>query len=283
LIRKLLFLPLLLLTTICTVHAQVPVVSMTINPKAGCAPLAVSFNGLATGAPSTWNWSFGGVPPNVSKSTSANQNDAVQFNTPGKYVIRLTATNASGTSLPVTDTVTVYSVPNADFTQDKTTGCYPTWVNFTNLSTPAPGATITSYLWNFGDGTQDTVANPSHRFTTGGPQNVILYVNDNFNCQGKAQVKNAQKAIVLTGGIFPNFNINVASSCNLPVTANFTNTTSGVTPRTYNWDFGDGGGFTDNTLSPTHPYVAAGSYTVRLAATNVQMFRHIKPTTQYFG
>ena len=108
----------------------------------------------------------------------------------------------------------------------------------------APGASITSYLWNFGDGTQDTTANPSHRFTTGGSHNVILYVNDNFGCQGKAQVKNAQKAIVLTGGIFPNFNPNVASSCNLPVTANFTNTTSGVSPRTYNWDFGDGGGFT---------------------------------------
>ncbi len=244
-------------------------VSINANPKSGCAPLAVSFNGTATGTPFTWSWNFGGVPPNVSKATSTLQNDAVLFNTPGKYVITLTATNASGTSLPKTDTITVYSVPNADFTQDKTTGCYPTWVSFTNQSTPGPGATITSYLWNFGDGTQDTTANPSHRFTTGGAHNVILYVNDNFSCQGKAQVKNAPKAIVLTGGIFPNFNPNIASSCNLPVTANFTNTTSGVTPRTYNWDFGDGGGFTDNTMNPTHNYVTAGSYTVRLAATNV--------------
>jgi PKD repeat protein len=99
--------------------------------KIGCAPLAVSFNGAATGtAPFTWSWNFGGVPPNVNPATSTSQNPAVQFNTPGKYVITLTATNASGTSLPITDTVTVYGVPVADFTPSITTGCYPIWVNF---------------------------------------------------------------------------------------------------------------------------------------------------------
>jgi gliding motility-associated-like protein len=271
LIRKLRLFPLLLLAAVYTGYAQVPVASILAIPTSGCAPLAVSFNGSATGTgPFTWSWNFGGVIPNVSKATSIFQNDAVQFNTPGTYTVTLTAKNASGTSAPVTVQITVNPVPVADFTQDKTTGCYPTWVNFTNLSTAGPGATITSYLWNFGDGTQDTIPSPSHRYTTGGSHNVILYVKNNFGCQGNAQVKNVQKAIVLTGGIFPNFNIGIASSCNLPVTANFTNTTTGVAPRTYNWDFGDGGGFIDNTLSPTHNYSTAGSYTVRLAASSTQ-------------
>jgi len=46
----------------------------------------------------------------------------------------------------------------------------------------------------------------------------------------------------------------------------FTNTTAGSTPLTYEWDFGDGGSSTD--ASPSHTYAAAGTYSVTLTATN---------------
>ena len=54
--------------------------------------------------------------------------------------------------------------------------------------------------------------------------------------------------IKLTGGIIASFFSNLAPTCNLPVTDSFINTsvTSGLPNISWNWDFGDGGGFSDN-------------------------------------
>jgi len=265
LIRKLRLFLFLLLAAFHSAFAQVPVAGGSATPSSGCPALAVSFIGTATGTgPFTWNWSFpGGIP-----ATSTAQNVAVLYNNSGNYTASLIVKNASGSSTAYLIPIKVNPIPAADFTQDKTTGCYPTSVQFTNLTNPAPGEIITSYLWNFGDGTQDTVPNPSHRYLTGGSMKVTLYVNNNFGCTGKAQVKDVTNAIDLTGGIFPNFNTSLNSSCTLPVSATFNNTTSGPPILSWNWDFGDGAGFVDNTYSPTHNYTAAGTYNVRLAATS---------------
>jgi gliding motility-associated-like protein len=257
----------MLLAASYSVYAQVPVAAISATPLSGCPPLAVSFNDVSSNSPTSRTWNFGGIPPIVNPGTSTAANVAVLYTQPGVYTVTLISSNASGSSAPVTVQITVNPIPIANFTQDKTTGCYPTWVNFTNLTTPGPGETITSYLWNFGDGTQDNVPNPSHRYTSGGPLNVILYVKNNFGCTGSAQVKNVQKAIVLTGGIFPNFNSSVNSNCTLPVTANFTNTTTGPPILSWLWDYGDGSP-TENLFAPSHSYASAGSYIVKLAATS---------------
>ena len=64
------------------------------------------------------------------------------------------------------------SAPVASFTKDKTTGCYPTTVTFTDTSTNTP----TSWLWVFGDSSveNNTVQNPVHTFSTAGTYNVNL-------------------------------------------------------------------------------------------------------------
>ncbi len=265
--RKLRLLPLLLLTAYYSAQAQVPVATISALPTSGCAPLGVSFLGSATGAgPLTWSWTINGGNP----STSNFQNPASVFNTPGTYNVILVVSNASGSSKPDTVKIIVNPPPNADFTQDKTTGCYPTIINFTNTSTPGTGATITSYAWSFGDGTQDTVQNPSHRYTLAGAFPVTLYVTNSFGCTGTAQIKNVQKAITITGGITINFSSSLNSSCTLPVTASFTNPSTGPPVLSYLWDFGDGSPVTNNMQNPTHPYIAAGNYNVKLAVTSSQ-------------
>ncbi len=50
------------------------------------------------------------------------------------------------------------------------------------------------------------------------------------------------------------------------LTVNFSNTSTGGTPDTWAWDFGDGTG--SSSPSPSHTYPAAGTYQVRLSTTN---------------
>ena len=263
--RKLHLFLFLLLAAISGAYAQVPVAHFNASPASGCAPLTVSFSDASTNTPTSWTWTFpGGTPASL---MGTNQNPVSTFNNPGQYVVTLVATNSSGSSAPVTDTINVYPPPTANFTQNKTTGCAPTYVQFTNTSSPGTGATITSYGWTFGDGTQDTVPSPDHLYTLPDTFPVTLFVKNNFGCQGSAQIKNVQKAIIITGLVTPNFSSMLNGSCNLPVTASFTNSSTGPGSLTYLWNFGDGSP-TSNAYSPTHPYANAGNYPVSLAVTS---------------
>jgi gliding motility-associated-like protein len=274
LIRKLRLLLILMLTAVYSGYAQVPVASITVTPHSGCAPLAVSFNGNATGpAPYTlWSWNFGGTVPSVSQATSNAQNTATQFNVPGTYIVSLTVSNVNGTSAVDTVIITVEAPPVADFNVSKTTGCFPTTINFTNNSTPGPGGTITSFLWDFGDGFLDsTDTNPSHIYKTGGSFPVTLVVQNNFGCKGKGQVKNVSHAITLSNGISTSFTPALNSSCTLPVTATFTNQTLGPPTMSYSWNFGAGTGWQNGLPNnPTNNYTTAGTYNVQLAASSNQ-------------
>ena len=266
--RKLRLLSIFLLAAVYGSYGQVPVVSFAPTPAAGCAPLAVSFSGSATNSPTSWNWDFGGAAPNVTGGNPSIQNTAAQYNTPGTYTVTLTASNASGTSAPFTAQVTVYAVPTADFNVDKSTGCFPTTIHFTQTSSPD----VVSWIWDFGDGSLDnTTYSPSHTYIYGGTFPVVLSVKNNFGCSGKASVKNVANAITLSGGVLPDFNPTLSGSCALPVAASFANNTAGPPTLSYAWDFGDGSPpWTDVTPSPNHNYTTAGNFTVKMAATSSQ-------------
>ncbi len=61
--------------------------------------------------------------------------------------------------------------PVANFTSNVTTSCQGT-VKFTDQSLDVPQA----WLWNFGDGTTDTIQNPTHQYAVAGNYNVSLAV-----------------------------------------------------------------------------------------------------------
>lgn len=65
---------------------------------------------------------------------------------------------------------------NVSFTADKTVTYPNTAIQFTSTSIGA-----TSYLWNFGDGTTSTLANPSKTYTTSGYYPVTLTINGGAN------------------------------------------------------------------------------------------------------
>jgi len=80
-----------------------PTASFTANPTSGQAPLAVSFTDTSTGSPTAWSWSFG------DGQSSTAQNPTHTFTDSGTYNVRLTASNAGG-STSATRQITVGSV-----------------------------------------------------------------------------------------------------------------------------------------------------------------------------
>lgn len=56
------------------------------------------------------------------------------------------------------------------------------------------------------------------------------------------------------------------TSGSAPLAVTFSNSSTGTTPLTYAWSFGDGG--TSTAASPSHTYMTEGTYTVTLTTTN---------------
>jgi PKD repeat protein len=63
---------------------------------------------------------------------------------------------------------------NASFSPNKTSGVYPLSVTFNDRST----GNVTSWNWEFGDGTQSTEQSPTHTFNNPGKYNISLQVSD---------------------------------------------------------------------------------------------------------
>ncbi|MCW3071137.1 MAG: hypothetical protein JWO44_1027 [Bacteroidetes bacterium] len=105
----------------------------------------------------------------------------------GTTTYSITATDACG--FTVSDNVTITMVPvNADFAYGFTTN------QFAHFTDQSDGAA--SYLWNFGDGSRDSVsmnANPSHEYLVDGTYTVTLIT---VNSQGCADTT-SQTIIVL--------------------------------------------------------------------------------------
>lgn len=119
---------------------------------------------------------------------------------------------------------------NSVFTQDKLTACVSEVVSFTDNSTSDLN-NITTYLWDFGDGTTSNLKDPTHFWTTAGIKNVTLTITDISGCTDVSNVD-----ITVTPGL----DVVITSddiSCNgLTDGMLNTNVTNGVAPYTYDWD-----------------------------------------------
>ncbi len=69
--------------------------------------------------------------------------------------------------------------PIADFTITGSPALVGANISFDGTSSSDPDGTITSYAWNFGDGTSATGSTSSHAYSTAGTFNVTLTVTDN--------------------------------------------------------------------------------------------------------
>ena len=237
----------------CQITAQ-----FSATPISGCSPQIVSFADLSTGNPTEWRWDLG------NGTTSFLQNPSATYFTAGQYTVKLVVKDAAGNSDSITKTqyINIFAIPVVNFSATPTSGCVPLTVHFTDLSN-AGSSTITTWLWDFGDGTTGNSQNPTHIYSAAGTYNVTLQVTTSAGCS-KTLTKN--NYIHTSNGVTANFTNTAPAGCKLPVTIVFTNTSTGSGALSYSWNFGDGG--TSTLQNPSHTYNSSGNFTVILVVTS---------------
>ncbi len=198
----------------------------------------------------------------LSGTSDISQYPVIRFE-PNFYTVILEITNGCGTDAD-THYIDVNAIPLADFLafpicQNDTVFFYDsTFVD------PLNGAPIQSWQWDFGDGNSSNQQNPFNLYSTPGIYTVQLVVIDNNGCSDTAVqnifIKDAPEA---------SFTFDTVCQGN-PTTFTDLSTfdaTFGSPILSYNWDFGDGSG-TSNQANPGYTYTAAGIYPVNLAVTD---------------
>lgn len=268
----------LLVAWLCTMsagsaYAQLAA-AFSANKTEGCAPLVVQFRDESTGNPNEWRWDLG------NGTISFLQNPAATYFNTGTYTVKLVVKRGNQQdSVVKTQYIVVYASPTINFVGSDSSGCYPLTVQFTDLSAAGDG-TISSWLWDFGDGDTSSLPNPAHTYTAGGNYNVSLQVR---NSRGCIQSITRLNYIRLNNGVKADFDVGSSSNCNPPTAINFSNKSSGTGSLSYQWFFGDGSVSTQ--ANPSHTYLTPGTYTVKLLVRNNTgcVDSMVKPNTVVIG
>jgi PKD repeat protein len=169
--------------------------------------------------------------------------------------------------------VGVTEIPQSDFAPiayvglSTDRGVAPLTIQFTENSSGFQGATIASYLWNFGDcSPADSVQNPTHTFITAGTFDVSVTVTDS-----NGQSDTADHKIVVTAfnhAPTADFLWGVLDTSKPHMVSLDGETSKDIDGQitTYSWDFGDGSN--GNGKLVAHNYSKSGTYTVKLTVTD---------------
>jgi gliding motility-associated-like protein len=167
-------------TTATLIVSPVPVIGFTPHNAAACIPESVNFADTANLIPgATYLWNFG------DGTTSTDINPSHVYTNPGQYSVMLTIITAQGCSntLSLTNIVTAYALPTADFTVPQELSLdEAALIHFNNLSSGSD-----AWNWDFGDNSNSsTVFNPSHSYTDTGVYTIQLIAMSPGGCPDTA-------------------------------------------------------------------------------------------------
>ncbi|MBL7734543.1 MAG: PKD domain-containing protein [Chitinophagaceae bacterium] len=212
-----------------------------------CLPAPVQFTETAAMCPGaniiSYLWSFG------DGETSTEQNPEHIYTSVGEFTVKLTIEDESGFSSSRSKKVTIVDnpLPVVNLGAD-TMVCdgYSVFLNAEN-----PGAT---YFWN----TWDT-----------GPE-IEAYFSGEYWVEVSLDGCTRRDTIFVESGpaLFADIGYTIDEGSCLPINVSFNEYSQSCNTAVmeWNWDFGDG--HTSTEQNPTHPYTAAGEYTVTLVVKN---------------
>lgn len=180
------------------------------------------------------------------------------------YYFAVHAHNTDDTVSSVNSTELSYTVPSAapapSISATPLSGAAPLAVTFAGSST----GSVTTWSWNFGDGSTGTGQNPAHTYTSAGTYTVSLTAT---NSGGSSTVTNTGYITVTNPTMaapVANFSATPISGT-APLLVTLTDTSAGTVSSRF-WDLGDGA--TSTAQSVVKTYNSAGSYNVKLTVSN---------------
>ncbi|OQP58250.1 hypothetical protein A3860_07985 [Niastella vici] len=229
--------------------------SFTVSDSLVCAGTVITatFTGTAPNT-ATANWSWGG---GTVQSGSGFGPYTIKYDKSG--ILGLTVKDGSCALAARSKLINVIPAPEAAFTPDDSTGCFPFTVTFNNQS-----QNTDAWKWSFGDGGTATGVSPSYTYNKPGVYSVTLIASSQGKCFDTLEQKN-----VIQVSAYPEASFTVTPGENIPVElhlASFTFANASQNATGYLWDFGDGS--TASAVNPTHQYQAPGNYTVTLQIVN---------------
>lgn len=243
-----------------TIQVFPKVIAEFNEPGEHCSPANISFINTSTGG-SSFTWDFGNGTSSVMENPVgyfANASD-----TSVTYNVQLMVTSSYGCNVLANHPLTIHPTPVADFSMNENAACFPADVVFTNTSIHA-----TSYLWNYGDGNNSTVADFVHTHQFDDPLSgnmdytIVLVASTEHGCT-------ASQSEVFT--LYPAVNAQFAVDtigCS-PFNAQFMNQSQGAV--SYGWTFGDAQ--VSGITSPGHVYTTGfendTTYTAQLIASSI--------------
>ena len=232
--------------------ASGPVAKYTISNA--CVGTQVDFNDQSVGTNiADWLWKFGdGV-------TSGNPIEAHTYTSPGTFSTWLVIHDVNGCKDSVKKNITINPLPNPNFFSPDV--CLNSKTAFKDQSTVTSGF-MSAWLWDFGDGSTSSQANPSHTYTNSGTFNVKLTAISSNGC-----VKDTIKPVVVNP--LPSASFSAANVC-YGSTSTFSDASTIAFPDAivnWKWVYGDGApnSFAQN---PSHAYSAPGAFNVKLVVTS---------------
>lgn len=249
-----------------TVHPYLQA-DFSIPVQSGCNPFDATFENTSVNA-SQYHWDFGDgtdtitydMDPFSHRFTNADFLDRKNF------VITLTAENFAGCTSVRTRNITVEPDIRSEFSVSQNEGCHPLSVSFTNLS---DGSAY--QLWDFGNGTTSSAANPTQTFTNLGTTDVTYRVWLYSFAPNNVCTDSFFVDLVVHPYITADFTFGEGIQCS-PSVVEFDNASVGG--QTFTWNFGDG---TDTVTTDMDPvshmftntsYEQNHTYTVTLSIEN---------------
>jgi len=154
----------------------------------------------------------------------------------------------------------VTDLPVADFSLPSTI-CPGGTAQFTYIEKNV-GKPVTSWLWDFGDGSTSVLKDPVHTYINPGTYKVRLTIKSSIGCVSNVLEKDFK---VME---FPKAALTTTSPLCVSANVQFKDMSTSVdgTISSWLWDFGDNSA-TETAQSPIHIYAVSGTYNVKLTVT----------------
>ncbi|MFM1829485.1 MAG: hypothetical protein RL624_1726 [Bacteroidota bacterium] len=234
------------------IQVNKPIPKFSVNKLIACNQENLYFTDSSIGTNLSYFWSFG----DGTFSTSANPTHAYLLN--GWYTVKLKITDNLGCSDSIikTNFIQINGAKSMFIASDTFASCPPLVVNLTNTSINSNAS-----IWNFGNGANSTLQNPSIIYTSPGTYIIKLISTSTIGC-----IDSSFKTIIVNGptGTFSYSPLNTCAPAGIVFTALTNNAQSLL------WDFSNGVTVTTpgNTNSYTYTYNQVGHYMPKLVMSD---------------